>query len=599
VALVIGQAAAAEKLQWVRVADDQRSFVLEPSGKPFIPWGVNYDHQDGTGRLIEDYWIDEWATVEEDFREMRDLGANVVRVHLQFGKFMDAPDRPNQRSLEQLGKLVTLAEQTGLYLDLTGLGCYHKKDVPGWYDQLDETQRWQAQAAFWEAIAARCADSPAIFCYDLMNEPVVPGDGKRDDWLGPAFGDKHFVQFITLSAAGRPRHEVAQQWVRHLVAAIRKHDRRHLITVGLVPWSLNRPGLTSGFDPEKIAADLDFIAVHIYPKSGKVDEAMETLRGFAAPGKPVVIEEIFPLECNAAELSTFIDQSRAHAAGWIGFYWGRQPQEYLAEGTLRGALMLSWLTLFQEKAAAIKQSSPYGPVKCEGTYRHHLQGICINHRDAIYWSFTTAMVKTDTQGKVLKEIEVVTHHGDLCYHDGKLYVAVNLGKFNRPAGQANNWVYVYDADDLAFISKHPVPEVVHGAGGMTYRDGRFYIVGGLPEGIEENYVYEYDEKFNFIKKHTLASGYTLLGIQTADFDGTHFWFGCYGGKLLKSDAELKTVEKYDFNCSLGIASLGDGRFLVARGGKVDDRHLGSVLIAVPDEKTGLRLEARPAKEAAQ
>ena len=36
-----------------------------------------------------------------------------------------------------------------------------------------------------------------------MNEPVVPG-GKRKagDWLGPGFGGKHFVQFITLDQAG-------------------------------------------------------------------------------------------------------------------------------------------------------------------------------------------------------------------------------------------------------------------------------------------------------------------------------------------------------------------------------------------------------------
>jgi hypothetical protein len=50
------------------------------------------------------------------------------------------------------------------------------------------------QARFWQAVAGRCAESPAVFCYDLMNEPVVPG-GQRTggDWLGPAFGDKHFV----------------------------------------------------------------------------------------------------------------------------------------------------------------------------------------------------------------------------------------------------------------------------------------------------------------------------------------------------------------------------------------------------------------------
>ncbi len=339
----------ATELEWVRVADDQRSFVLEVSGQRFVPWGFNYDHQEGSGLLIEDYWDEQWSTVEEDFKEMKCLGANVIRIHLQFGKFMEAVDKPNTHSLEQLGRLVKLAEKTGLYLDLTGLGCYHKQDVPPWYDKLDEQERWNAQAVFWEAVAARCANSPAIFCYDLMNEPVVPGDQKRDDWLGGAFGGKHFVQFITLSAAGRPRHEIAQKWISKLVTAIHKHDRRHLVTVGLVPWSLNRPGLTSGFIPEKVTGELDFIAMHIYPESGKVGEAIETLQGFAAVGKPVVIEEIFPLKCSAKELGPFLDESRKHAAGWIGFYWGKTPAEYRPPKTIRDAIVLSWLELFQEK----------------------------------------------------------------------------------------------------------------------------------------------------------------------------------------------------------------------------------------------------------
>jgi hypothetical protein len=73
---------------------------------------------------------------------MKKLGANVVRVHLQLGKFMDGPDKPNAKALDHLAKLVRLAETTGLYLNLTGLGCYHKKDVPAWYDKLAEKDRW-------------------------------------------------------------------------------------------------------------------------------------------------------------------------------------------------------------------------------------------------------------------------------------------------------------------------------------------------------------------------------------------------------------------------------------------------------------------------
>jgi hypothetical protein len=252
---------------------DKNTFVLEPSGKKFVPWGFNYDH-DNEGRLLEDYWATDWPRIEGDFTRMKKLGANVVRVHLQLGKFMEGPDKPNGKALDRLGKLIGLAERLHLYLDLTGLGCYHKKDVPDWYDKLSEKGRWGVQARFWQAVAARCAASPAVFCYDLMNEPVVPG-GRRQDggWLGPPFAGKHFVQFVTLDQKGRPRPDIARQWVHDLAAALREKDKRHLITVGLVDWSLDRTGLTSGFVPAKVADDLDFVSVHLYPKKGKVDEA--------------------------------------------------------------------------------------------------------------------------------------------------------------------------------------------------------------------------------------------------------------------------------------------------------------------------------------
>jgi hypothetical protein len=339
----------ADDMPWVEVAKDKEGFVLDPSGRPFVPWGFNYD-RDAEGRLLEDYWESEWPTVEAHFAQMRKLGANVVRVHLQFGKFMDAPDKPNGKALDRLGKLLELAAKERLYLDVTGLGCYHKKDVPEWYDRLSEKDRWDAQAGFWRAVAGCCAASPAVFCYDLMNEPVVPG-GKGKDWLGPPFAGKHFVQFITLDQKDRPRPEIARQWIHHLAAAVREKDKRHLLTVGLVDWSLDRPGLTSGFVPEKVTDDLDFVSVHVYPKKGKVKEALETLAGFAV-AKPVLIEETFPLACSAQELEEFIDSGK-HAAGWLGFYWGQTPEELRRSKTISDALTLGWLELFEKKAKSM------------------------------------------------------------------------------------------------------------------------------------------------------------------------------------------------------------------------------------------------------
>ena len=174
----------------------------------------------------------------------------------------------------------------------------------------------------------------------------------RKDWLGPPFAGKHFVQFITLDQQDRPRPDIARQWVRHLTTAIREKDKRHLITVGLVDWSLDRPGLTSGFVPAKIADALDFISVHLYPKAGKVKDALDTLAGFSV-GKPVVIEETFPLACSPKELEEFIDGSQKHAAGWIGFYWGQTPDELRRSKTISNALTLGWLKLFERKAKAL------------------------------------------------------------------------------------------------------------------------------------------------------------------------------------------------------------------------------------------------------
>ena len=334
----------------VRVSDDRTGFVLDPGGKPFKPWGVNYDH-DAKGRLIEDYWEDEWDAVAGDFREMKQLGANVVRVHLQFGKFMTAADKPDEKSLDRLAKLLKLAEETGLYLDLTGLGCYHKADVPAWYDKLSETERWDAQAAFWTAVASRCKDSPAVFCYDLMNEPVVPGGKRKDgEWLAGAFAGKHFVQFVTLDQKDRERPDVAKAWVKHITAAIRKVDRKHLVTVGLVDWSLDRKGLTSGFVPEKVTAELDFVAVHIYPEKDKIDDALRTLKGFNI-GKPVVVEETFPLKCSAKELEEFIDRATCDklAVGWVSFYWGKPPDELRKSKEFADAILADWLGRFEKR----------------------------------------------------------------------------------------------------------------------------------------------------------------------------------------------------------------------------------------------------------
>jgi hypothetical protein len=335
-------------LDFIRVGKDGRTFRLSRTGLKFTPWGFNYDH-DRSNRLLESYWKTEWMTVGGDFKEMKALGANTVRVHLQLSRFMASSNKPNQESLDQLARLLRLAETTGLYLDITGLGCYDKKDVPQWYNDLDERPRWSVQARFWEAVAKVCNRSPAVFCYDLMNEPIVNEDKKNRDWTPGAFGDRYFVQRLTLDFAGRSEKQIAKAWVDELVAAIRKHDREHLITVGAIPWALTWTNAQPLFYSKEVSQNLDFVSLHFYPKAGEVDKALRALAVYQI-GKPMVIEEMFPMECSVEDLDQFIEGSKPMATGWIGFYWGKTMAEYKeGERSVADNLTLNWLEYFARK----------------------------------------------------------------------------------------------------------------------------------------------------------------------------------------------------------------------------------------------------------
>ena len=344
--------AAHAGLEFIRVSKDGRHFAFSGSGLQFTPWGFNYDH-DRTGRLLETYWQEEWDTVAQDFEEMKMLGANTARIHLQVSRFMKSAREPNQESLQQLARLLRMAERTGLYLDVTGLGCYDKQDVPSWYNDLNETQRWDVQARFWEAVAGTCSNSPAVFCYDLMNEPLLSEDKKTRDWTPGAFGDRYYMQRLTLDFAGRSEKQIAKAWVDKLVTAVRKQDPWHLITIGEIPWALTFPGAKPLFQSQDVGRNLDFVSLHFYPRTGQLEQALKALRVYDV-GKPIIIEEMFPMSCSVEDLDQFIDRSKPMAAGWISFYWGKTIAEYKQKtDSIPEAMMLGWLEYFVKKTPGI------------------------------------------------------------------------------------------------------------------------------------------------------------------------------------------------------------------------------------------------------
>lgn len=346
-------------LERITVSADNRHFIGENTRRRFTPLGFNYDH-DEYFRLLEDYWHEEWAKVEKDFADMRAIGANIIRIHLQLGKFVSSPDSLNECELQQLDKLVRLAQSHSLYLDLVGLGCYHARDVPDWYNTMHYRERWNVQAMFWEALAIRYADEPAIFCFDLMNEPVVPGKKREQGaWLGAEFAGKTYIQFIALDGTLQPNHEMALEWINHLAQVIRRHDAKRLITVGLVDWSLKNSRIKSGFFPEHIVHAVDFISAHLYPEFGKAEEMLKKLNGFCV-GKPVLIDETFHLKCSAEEQEWFLREASKKAQGFFGFYTDSvSPPEDAGQRAIwhgtRHRVVHEWIAIFQKSAPFFKR----------------------------------------------------------------------------------------------------------------------------------------------------------------------------------------------------------------------------------------------------
>lgn len=315
-----------------------RSFV-DAKGDSFFPWGFNYTNPQIIG-LIEDNWNQEstWDIIREDFAEMKGYSANIVRIHLQFHRFMNDINTPNQVALQRLQRLVQIAEDTGLYLDVTGLAAYRKSDAPEWYDSLSDTERWEAHANFWKNIAATIGNSEAVFAYNLMNEPVVNNtcDGTNDcEWVpGPGFGGFHFIQNIAKNSEMNYATTI-KAWIALLTGAIRTEDSATMITVGFLAI-----GSITQFEE-----DLGYSSIHVYPKSEELQLSVDKVLNNQGE-KPLILEETSNLECTIAELEAFLNQVDGKYNGLMGHYFGTTKEELEATDGFSAALRKNFLEFF-------------------------------------------------------------------------------------------------------------------------------------------------------------------------------------------------------------------------------------------------------------
>ena len=293
---------------------------LTAGGQPFIAFGFNYAFGGTypTLRYFDRPTRARLRVVRRDFAEARRMGANTLRVFLEIGQFMADRRKPRTEALDAYERLLRIAERKGLYLDVSGNLSWRPGKRDRWYDRLDERDRWRTQARFWRAVARRSRRYDSVLCFELTSEPLV---GQSNSWYTGRFGGLDFAQFVARALGGRTPEAVARAWTRRMRTAIRSRDRRHLVTIGLLPYT------RGPFAPANVADLLDLLTVHQYPRQDKADASVELMREFAAAGKPVILGETFQLRGGPATQEEFLLAARPYLDGFLGFYDGRLPAQ--------------------------------------------------------------------------------------------------------------------------------------------------------------------------------------------------------------------------------------------------------------------------------
>jgi endo-1,4-beta-mannosidase len=412
-----GGAAERSKMDLIVVTSDGKGFAERDSGRSYIPFGTNY-YDPHTGWAPKIWQQFDAENVREHFRIMSKHGVNCARVFLTAGSFQPDSETISEKSLKKLDILLKIAAETGIRLILTGPD--HWEGSPSYWrpDRFGGEKALRALEYFWEVFGQRYKGKPAIFAWDLLNEPHLPWfieewRGRWNTWLKTtyvnrdklktAWGDELTEKDLwgevavpeNKGDAGNPRLQnwqnfreyLADEWVRRQVKAIRRVDPTHLITVGYIQWSYplvrpGHPGRYAAFNPHRQKHWLDFLTIHFYPTRGapfgsednwsKNLSYLQAVLAYSHTGKPVVLGEFgwygdgapqnhpYLTEAQQADwISAEIEVSRALADGWLSWPFADSPSSTdisLFAGLVKSDLTVkAWGRKFKELAANLTE----------------------------------------------------------------------------------------------------------------------------------------------------------------------------------------------------------------------------------------------------
>lgn len=146
---------------------------------------------------------------EEDFKLLKEIGINLVRVPFNYHLFLDDqnPSVYKEEGFFNFDRLIAMANKYEIYI-LPDLHAVPGGQNPDWHsdNQTGYPQFWHYKAfrdqmvSLWQAIADRYKEEPCLLGYDLINEPFLI-----------------------------PKDDLIDQFYQEVTAAIRRVDKNHIL----------------------------------------------------------------------------------------------------------------------------------------------------------------------------------------------------------------------------------------------------------------------------------------------------------------------------------------------------------------------------------
>lgn len=204
----------------------------------------------------------------EDIQRMAELGYNSVRLPIGWRVLME--DEPGihwkEEGFRLIDNLLDWCEEARLYVFLDLHGAPGGQTGANIDDCVDDFPRlftdqdsWDKAVALWEELAKRYHERWIVGGYDLLNEPIRPDDGRK-----PC---QHLVSRL-------------RDFYVEAIAAIRKHDQQHMLSLEGHHWATNTAVFCQDYDNNML---IHFHRYAVMPDMRAFDEFLELSRRWNKP----------------------------------------------------------------------------------------------------------------------------------------------------------------------------------------------------------------------------------------------------------------------------------------------------------------------------